>query len=125
MTPLDKVVHVAPPSVERSIDPAAPSRQRADRSGAMISVEAAADFASAADLAQAYPQYAPQIISAARSSFVDGQDWAYLAGAIAVVLGAALVFFLFPKRDQERAMLQGFHEQDLAEAAAEGTPAPA
>ena len=80
-------------------------------------------FASAADLAQSYPQYAPQIISAAQSSFVDGQDWAYIAGAIAVALGAALVFFLFPKRDEERAMLLGFHEQDLAESAA--TPRPA
>jgi MFS transporter, DHA2 family, multidrug resistance protein len=75
-------------------------------------------FASAADLAQSYPQYAPQIIAAAQSSFVDGQDWAYLAGAIAVVLGAVLVFFLFPKHDEEVAMLQRFHEQDQAEPAA-------
>ena len=80
-------------------------------------------FASAADLAQSYPQYAPQIIAAAQSSFVDGQDWAYIAGAIAVALGAALVFFLFPKRDEERAMLRSFHEQDLAESAT--TPIPA
>jgi len=72
-------------------------------------------FASAADLASAYPQYAPQIIAAAQSSFVDGQDWAYLAGAIAVALGAVLVFFLFPKRDEERAMLRQFHQQDAAE----------
>lgn len=76
-------------------------------------------FASAADLAQSYPQYAPQIIAAARSSFVDGQDWAYIAGAIAVALGAALVFFLFPKHEEEVAMLQRFHEQDATE------PAPA
>jgi MFS transporter, DHA2 family, multidrug resistance protein len=80
-------------------------------------------FASAADLAQSYPQYAPQIIAAAQSSFVDGQDWAYIAGAIAVALGAALVFFLFPKRDEERAMLRTFHEQDLAESATTPTPA--
>ena len=32
-----------------------------------------------------------------KQSFVDGQDWAYVAGIIAIVLGAALVFFLFPK----------------------------
>ena len=34
-----------------------------------------------------------------RRSFLDGADWAYLAGIIAIVLGAALVFFIFPKHD--------------------------
>jgi protein-S-isoprenylcysteine O-methyltransferase Ste14 len=35
-----------------------------------------------------------------------------MAGIIAVLLGAALVFFLFPRRDEERKMLAEFHAQD-------------
>ena len=44
-------------------------------------------FSSAENTAQQYPQYASQIIKAAQTSFVDGQDWAYVAGIAAVVLG--------------------------------------
>jgi len=44
-------------------------------------------FSSAEELAQRYPQYASAITAGARSSFLDGADWAYLAGMIAV-LGA-------------------------------------
>ena len=32
-----------------------------------------------------------------RQSFLDGADWAYTAGLVAIVLGAALVFFMFPE----------------------------
>jgi hypothetical protein len=73
-------------------------------------------FAGAEGVAQQYPQYSSQIITAARESFVDGQDWAYLAGVIAVVLGALLVFFVFPKRDEERRLLASYHEEDIAKA---------
>ena len=65
---------------------------------------------------QQYPQYATQIIAAAKQSFVDGQDWAYVAGIVAVLLGAALVFFCFPRADRERALLVGYAEQDAADA---------
>ena len=37
-----------------------------------------------------------------KTSFVDGANWAYTAGIIAIVLGAALVFFMFPKHDDEQ-----------------------
>jgi EmrB/QacA subfamily drug resistance transporter len=73
-------------------------------------------FASAANLAQQYPQYANQIIAGAKASFHAGAQWAYLAGIIAVLLGAALVFFLFPKRDEERKLLAEFHAEDTGEA---------
>ncbi len=71
-------------------------------------------FASAADLAQQHPQYSSAIIAAAKSSFVSGDAAAYLAGIVAVLLGAALVFFRFPKRDQERALLDRYHAEDTA-----------
>jgi len=69
-------------------------------------------FAGAANVAQLNPQYAKQIIAGAQSSFVDGADWAYLAGIVAILLGAALVFFLFPKKEQEDRLLAEYQEED-------------
>jgi len=69
-------------------------------------------FASAADLAQQHPQYSSAIVSAAKSSFVSGDALAYVAGIVAVLLGAALVFFRFPRRDEERELLDSYRAQD-------------
>ena len=71
-------------------------------------------FSSAAATAQQYPQYAKQITAAAKTSFLDGADWAYAAGIIAVVLGFVLVFFMFPKKDREVELLQQYHDADTA-----------
>ena len=65
-------------------------------------------FASAETTAAQYPQYASQITEAARDAFVKGQHWAYLAGSIAIVLGAAVVFFCFPRHDEERRLIAGY-----------------
>ena len=85
-------------------------------SGASVSTQVQSEltksFASAETVAQQYPQYSQQIIDAAKQSFVDGQDWAYLAGIVAVVLGAALVFFVFPTRDEEKQLLADYARQD-------------
>jgi EmrB/QacA subfamily drug resistance transporter len=70
-------------------------------------------FSSAANAAQQYPQYAKQIVSAARTSFIDGADWAYAAGIIAILVGAALVFFFFPKHEHEIELLNEYHADDL------------
>jgi MFS transporter, DHA2 family, multidrug resistance protein len=69
-------------------------------------------FASADQVAQHYPKYADQIAAAARQSFLDGGDWAYTAGLIAIVLGALLVFFMFPRFEEEKQMLARFREED-------------
>jgi MFS family permease len=79
---------------------------------ASVQSELTKSFDGATAIAQQYPQYSQAIISAAQSSFVQGQDWAYLAGIVAVLLGAALVFFLFPKHAEERRMLSDFRAQD-------------
>ena len=63
-------------------------------------------------IAQQYPQYADQIVAAAKQSFVDGQDWAYAAGIVAVVLGALLVWFMFPRRDDEQRLLAEYQASD-------------
>jgi MFS transporter, DHA2 family, multidrug resistance protein len=69
-------------------------------------------FAGAENVAKQFPQYASQINAAAKSSFLDGANWAYAAGIIAVVLGAALVFFLFPRQEDEDALLREYHDTD-------------
>jgi len=71
-------------------------------------------FSSAADIAQQYPQYATQIIDGAKTSFLDGADWAYTAGIIAVLIGAVVVFTLFPRKDEEQRLLAEYHAQDTA-----------
>jgi EmrB/QacA subfamily drug resistance transporter len=71
-------------------------------------------YAGAESVAAQYPQYADQITAAAKSSFIDGADWAYTAGIVTVLLGAAIVFFLFPKKDEERRLLAEYHAQDTA-----------
>jgi len=69
-------------------------------------------FAGAAGIAERQPQYAKQIIAAARTSFVDGANWAYSAGIVAVVAGAALVFFAFPRKDEEDALFARYAADD-------------
>jgi MFS transporter, DHA2 family, multidrug resistance protein len=71
-------------------------------------------FSSAANTAEQHPQYSDQIIQAAKSSFVDGQDWAYVAGIVAILLGAALVFFWFPRHDREMELLDRYRNEDAA-----------
>jgi len=70
-------------------------------------------FASAEAIAQQHPQYASQITAAAKSSFLSGDEWAYLAGIVAMLLGAVLVFFMFPKKDDEEHLLAEYHAEDV------------
>ena len=62
-----------------------------DQITSSVQTQLTKSFASAADTASAYPQYSQQIISGAKSSFVDGANWAYAAGIVAVLLGGVLV----------------------------------
>jgi MFS family permease len=81
---------------------------------ATVSNQLAMSFAGAQAVAGQYPQYAAQITTAAKSSFLDGSQNAYLAGIIAVVVGAALVFIAFPKKDDEKTLVASYHAQDMA-----------
>jgi hypothetical protein len=79
-----------------------------------VQAELTKSFGSAADVAKQYPQHASQIIAGAQKAFLDGDQWAYLAGIVAVLLGATLVYFKFPKRDEEKRLLASYHAEDNA-----------
>ena len=66
-------------------------------------------YSSAEDLAAQHPHYASQITAAAQSSFLKGDQWAYLAAMIAILIGMALVFRFFPKKDAENALRAAYH----------------
>jgi len=72
-------------------------------------------FGGAENVAKQFPQYANQISAAAKSSFLDGANWAYAAGIIAVLVGATLVFFMFPKKAEEESLLRQYHDTDFAD----------
>jgi Na+/melibiose symporter-like transporter len=69
-------------------------------------------YSSAADLAAQYPQYTDQILAAAKSSFLAGDNLAYIAGLIAVGIGIAVTFFLFPNHDAEKRLRAEFAKED-------------
>jgi MFS transporter, DHA2 family, multidrug resistance protein len=78
-----------------------------------VQSELTKSFSSAADTAQRYsPSVQDNIISGAKTAFLQGDQWAYLAGIVAVLLGAALVFLKFPKRDEERRLLASYQAED-------------
>jgi MFS transporter, DHA2 family, multidrug resistance protein len=76
-------------------------------------------FAGAEQVAEQHSQYSAQIVAAAKSSFLQGDDWAYTAGLIAIALGFVLVFFCFPRLAKERELLQAYHAEDT-----QARPAP-
>jgi hypothetical protein len=79
-------------------------------------------YSSAADLASQYPQYQEQILAAAKSSFLAGDNLAYIAGLIAVGIGIAVTFFLFPKHDAEQRLRAEFAKEDVASAPDQPSP---
>jgi EmrB/QacA subfamily drug resistance transporter len=77
-----------------------------------VEAELEKSFSSAAATAERYPHYAKAIVAGARASFVKGDQWAYTAGIVAIALGAALVFFMFPGRQREDELLEEYHAVD-------------
>ncbi len=49
-----------------------------------VQSELTKSFSSASETAAQYPKYSDQIIAAAQTAFLDGGDWAYAAGILAV-----------------------------------------
>jgi DHA2 family multidrug resistance protein-like MFS transporter len=86
-----------------------------------VQAELTKSFSSAVDTAQQYPQFESRIVAAAKSSFLQGDEWAYVAGIVAILLGAALIFFLFPTREREAELLAHYHAEDVSEKAEPAT----
>ena len=80
-------------------------------------------FDGAEAIADQYPQYGSRITAAAKTSFLQGDQWAYLAGIVAVLLGALLVFVCFPRMEREKTLLAEYHADDVGGDAAEEAPA--
>jgi hypothetical protein len=81
-------------------------------------------FSSAEAVAAQHPQYADAIISGARDAFLQGDDWAYTAGVVAILVGGVLVFSMFPKHEEERRLLAAYHAEDTGSAAPAGEALP-
>jgi hypothetical protein len=91
-----------------------------------VESELTKSFSSAADLAKGYPSSIQHtIIEGAKTAFLKGDQWAYLAGIVAVLLGALLVFAKFPKADDEKRLLARYQAEDQGDAAPVAAPAPA
>ena len=88
-----------------------------------VQSELTKSFDGAEAVAKQYPQYSTGIVSAAKQSFLHGDQWAYASGAIAVALGAILVFFCFPKFEKEQSLLADYRRTDSARP--DHQPAPA
>jgi MFS family permease len=99
------------------------SAPTADQQAMTASVQSQLEmsYASAEMIAAEYPQYSTQITAAAKTSFLAGDDMAYIAGIIAVLLGATLIFFKYPKKEDEHQLEAGFHAKDMADMAAAAT----
>jgi MFS family permease len=78
-----------------------------------VQTELTKSFSSAADTAARYPtSIQDNIIAGAKTAFLQGDQWAYTAGIVAVLLGAVLVWLKFPKRDDEKRLLAAYATED-------------
>ncbi|MDO9398905.1 MAG: MFS transporter, partial [Herbiconiux sp.] len=69
-------------------------------------------FDGAVAIARQYPSYTDAIVQAARQSFLDGADWAYAVGMVAMLVGATLVFVLYPRHAHERELFARYAAED-------------
>ncbi len=70
-------------------------------------------FSSAANTASRYPaSVQANIIAGAKTAFLHGDQWAYTAGLVAILVGAVVVFLCFPKHEAEERLLAGYLAED-------------
>ena len=81
---------------------------------ASTQAELTKSFSSAANTASRYPaSVQDSIVAGAKTAFLQGDQWAYAAGIVAVLLGATVVYFCFPKKEREQALLAEYHAEDV------------
>ena len=70
-------------------------------------------YSSAAAFAKGLsPSQAKAVISGARDSFLQGANWAYASGVILILVGAAIVWFFFPRKENETVLLTSYVAAD-------------
>ena len=74
-------------------------------------------FTSAADVAQQYPTYSTDILSAAAQAFTDGKSVAIVVALAMTLIGLALVLVRFPGKAKEEAFYEQVAEMDNAKPA--------
>jgi MFS transporter, DHA2 family, multidrug resistance protein len=90
---------------------------------ASTQAELTKSFSSAVDTASRYPtSIQDNIVAGAKTSFLQGDQWAYTAGIVAVLLGAVLVFFCFPRKQEEERLLARYHADGTAEPTRPASP---
>ena len=67
-----------------------------------------ASYASALQVADQYPQYKDQILQAAQQSLETGSIAAYAVGAIAIAIGAAVVWLFLPGHKKELELVASY-----------------
>jgi len=77
-----------------------------------VESELTKSFSSAAAVAEQHPRYAEAIVEGARGAFLHGDSWAYLAGIVAICLGALLVATRFPGKEDEEKLLAAYAAED-------------
>ena len=105
-----------------AIGSAIASAPNEDKINDSVTAQLQKSFDGAIAVAQQHPKYADQITAAAKSAFLQGDQWAYTAGIVAVLIGGALIFFLFPRKDEEERLLAAYAAEDEADAAAAPGP---
>ena len=106
-----------------AVSAAIASSPNADQVTAQMQTELEKSFSSATAMAEQYPQYAAQITAGAKQSFLDGDQWAYTAGIVAILIGAAVVATMFPHNNDERRLLAQYHAEDTGAGPAPTTTA--
>lgn len=71
-----------------------------------------ASYASALNVAKAYPQYRDEILAGATQSLVTGAWAAYVVGAVAILVGAIIVGVFLPGRAQETQLVAAYARAD-------------
>jgi hypothetical protein len=69
-------------------------------------------FAGAQAVAEQFPQYRDVIVEGARNAFLQGANWAYAAGIVCVLIGAAVVWVFYPDKAGESALQAQYQRQD-------------
>ncbi|MCJ7444461.1 MAG: MFS transporter [Methanotrichaceae archaeon] len=82
-----------------------------------VAISISKSFAGAEQVAQQYIAFSTQILDAARSAFLQGQDAAYVLGIVASVVAVLFILFVYPHKTAEDAIFEEVTKESMSEAA--------